>query len=108
MSISSVAHGDQAATVPTDHTLDTQSTPGVYVLVVDTNVLVAGDILVLTIKTKATHDGTTRIAFQAIYSGVQVEPIKYSPPIPVDQEIVCILNQTNGTSRTFPWSLLIA
>lgn len=106
MGVESIAHGAQAATVPTEHTLTTQTDKAVYVLVVDTNVMVNADVLHLTINTKAVHDGTSRIAFQATYANIQSDLIKYSPPIPVDVEIVCTLNQLEGTSRTFPWSLL--
>ena len=106
MAVTSVAHATQSATVTTEHTLDTQTTAGVYVLVVNTVNMVAGDILVLRLKTKAVHDGTSRSAYSAVYSGVQAEIQKYSPPVPIDTEIICTLQQTDGTSRDFEWNLL--
>jgi hypothetical protein len=68
--------------------------------------MVALDVLTLKIKTKCRSGGTSRLAFSAVYANVQADLIKYSPPIPVDVEIVCTLTQDEGTSRDFPWSLL--
>ena len=106
MSILSVGSDTQTATIDTEHTLDTETTAGVYVLVVDMANLVAGDIVTLRIKTKYASGGTSRLAFSATYANAQAEPNKYSPPIPVDTEIVCTLEQTDGTGRDFPWNLL--
>jgi hypothetical protein len=74
--------------------------------VVDTNAMVNGDILELRLKTKAVHDGTSRLAYIASYANVQSEPNKYSIPVPIDTELIATLKQTVGTSRDFPWSLL--
>lgn len=106
MSLASVAHGSQTATVDTEHTLDTQTTAGVYVLVVDMTNLAAGDIVILRIKVKAVHDGTSKLAYMATYANAQAEPIKFSIPVPVDTEIIATLEQTDGTGRAFPWNLL--
>jgi hypothetical protein len=106
MAVTSVGTATQTATLDTEHTLDTETTPGVYVLVVDTANLVAGDIVLLRIKTKYTTGGTSRLAYIKEFAGVQTEPNKYSVPVPVDAEIVCTLEQTDGTGRDFPWNLL--
>ena len=47
------------------------------------------------------------MAYKQTYSDPQADPIKYSPPVPVDTEIVCILEQTDGTGRDFLWNLLV-
>ena len=106
MAISSIGSGTQTATVDTEHVLDTETDPGVYMLVVDTANMVNGDYLTLKIKVKCLSGGTSRIAFQATYAHIQAEPIKYSPPVPADIELVVTLEQDAGTSRDFPWSLL--
>ena len=106
MTITSVASASQSATLDTEHTLSTQTTPGVYILVVDMANLAAGDIVILRIKTKYATGGTSRLAYMAEFAGVQTEPNKYSVPVPVDTEIVCTLEQTDGTGREFPWNLL--
>jgi hypothetical protein len=107
MSVTSVIHGSQTATIDTEHTLDTQTTAGVYVLVVDMSNLAAGDIVILRIKTKAVHDGTSHLAYEKEYSGVITEKHTYSIPVPIDTEIICTLEQTDGTGRAFPWNLLV-
>ena len=56
MAVTSVAHGHEECVVDQLETLDTQTAAGVYVLVVDTVNMVAGDITVLSIFTKAIHD----------------------------------------------------
>lgn len=106
MAVTSVGSGTQAATLDVEHTLDTETTAGVYVLVVDTNAMALGDITILRIKTKDKSGGDSRLAFSAVYANVQAEPHKYSPPIPVDTEIICTLEQTDGTGRSYDWNLL--
>lgn len=108
MSVTSADSGSQAvASLDTEYTLATETTAGVYVLVVDCNVLANGDTVVLRIYTKYASGGTSRLAYEASFSNAQGEPNKYSPAIPIDTEIVCKLEQTDGTQRTFPWNLLI-
>jgi len=106
MSVTSVGTGTQAATLDTEHTLDTETTAGVYVLVVDMSNLANGDIVILRIKTKYADGGTSRLAYSAVYANVQAEPNKYSVPVPIDEEIICTLEQTDGTGRNFYWNLL--
>ena len=106
MALASVGSGTQTATLDTEHTLDTETTAGVYVLVVDMANLVAGDTVILRIKTKYASGGTSRLAYSAVFTHAQAEPNKYSVPIPVDAEIICTLEQTDGTGRDFPWNLL--
>lgn len=106
MAVTSVGSGHQESVLDTEHTLDTETTGGVYVLVLDTNEMVNGDITVLRIKTKDKSGGDSRLAFLATYAHAQSEPHKYSPPIPVDTEIICTLEQTDGTARHYDWNLL--
>jgi hypothetical protein len=106
MAVASVGSGTQTAVVTTEHTLITVSGAGVYVLVVDTNAMVAGDILLLNLKTKDKPGGTSRLAYSATYAYIQTEPHKYSIPIPVDTELIATLTQSAGTSRDFDWNLL--
>lgn len=106
MAVTSVGSASQSATLDTEHTLDTETTAGVYVFVLDTNAMVAGDITIIRIKTKYASGGTSRLAYTATYANAQSEPIKYSIPIPVDTEIIVTLEQTDGTGRAYPWNLL--
>lgn len=106
MAITSAGSGHQEATLDTEHTLDTETTAGVYVLVVDLNEMVAGDITILRIKTKDKSGGDSRLAFMATYAHIQSTPHVYSPPIPIDTEIIVTLEQTDGTARHYDWNLL--
>lgn len=106
MAVASVGSGTQTATIDVEHTLDTETNAGVYVLVVDMANLANGDTVMLRIKTKYAAGGTSRLAYAAAYSNVQADLIKYSIPVPVDTEIVCTLEQTDGTGRDFYWNLL--
>jgi hypothetical protein len=106
MAVSSSANGTQSATVGNEHTLTTQTTAGVYVLVVDLANLQNGDTVVLKLFTKYASGGTSRQAYHALYAHAQSNPVVYSIPVPVDTEIKATLEQTDGTSRNFYWNLL--
>ena len=106
MGVQSVGSGSQTCTLDTEHTLDTETTAGVYVLVIDCNALANGDTVIIRLKTKAKSGSTSRIAYQQAFSNVQTEVNKYSPAVPVDQEIVATIEQTDGTGRSFDWNLL--
>lgn len=108
MGLVAAASGTQVAAVGTEHELATNTTTGIFVLVVDTNAMAAGDSLTLKIKTMAVGSGVTRLAYTLTYSDLQAEPVKYSVPVPSNNSITVTLTQTAGTARTFPWSLLRA
>lgn len=108
MGLVAAASGTQSAAVGTEHELATSTTTGIFVLVVDTNNLAAGDALTLKIKTMAIGSGATRLAYTLTFADLQSEPVKYSVPVPSNNSITVTLTQTAGTARTFPWSLLRA
>lgn len=106
MAVTEVTGADQAAAIGTEHTLTTQTTAAIYVLVVDTSAMANGDALELRLKTKARSGGTSRVAYIANFKDVQGQPIKYSVPVPANVEVVATLKQIAGTGRTFTWALL--
>jgi hypothetical protein len=106
MAVTSVGSGSQTCTLDTEHTLDTETGAGVYVLVLDLNNMALGDILIVRIKTKAKTGSTSRLAYIKTFSHVQIEINKYSPAVPVDTEIVVSIEQTDGTGRSIDWNLL--
>jgi hypothetical protein len=106
MAITSKASDTQTAVIDTEHTLSTETDTGVYVLCVDLANMVAGDVVVLKLKTKAITGGTSRLAYSAMYANAQAAPNVYSIPVPVTDEIVATLEQTDGTGRDFPWNLM--
>lgn len=68
-----IAEGTQAAVVGTEHTLVTDTTGKVYVLIVDAGAMVGGDVLELRVYTKVRTGGVSRLALPAAsYSNVQV------------------------------------
>lgn len=106
MAVAENTGGSQTAVINTEHTLATVTTAGTYVLVVDTNAMVAGDVLELRIKTKVRSGGTSRLAYSVIYAHTQADPQKYSVPVPANIEFVATLKQTAGTGRAFTWAVL--
>lgn len=106
MGLVSATKGSQLAVVGTEHPLATQTALGIYVLCVDTANMLAGDVVVIRVKTKYATGGSSRTAYTFTYGDVQTEPNKYTIPVPVDTEIAVTLQQTAGTGRTFPWNLL--
>lgn len=107
MTVASNQSGSQTATISTEHNLGSAITAaGVYVLVVDCNAMVNGDVLELRAKTKAKSGSTQRLAYFATYAHAQGELNKYSVPIPVTDELQFTLKQTAGTGRAFDWNIL--
>lgn len=106
MALAVVQQNTQAATVGTEHTLATETGSKVYVLVVDLGPLANGDVVELTIYTKVRSTSTERVAYSASYAHAQVEPNKYSIPVPSDVSFKATLKQTAGTGRSFDWKLL--
>lgn len=108
MGLTAADSGSQTATISTEHSLTQQTGIGIYVLLVDTNAMAAGDTLTLRIKTKRSTGDTVRTAYSYSFSDAQAEPNKYSVPVPSDTEIICTLTQTAGIGRAYPWKLLRA
>ena len=106
MAVTSVGSGSQSCTLDTEHTLDTETTAGIYVLVLDVNALVNGDTLIVRMKTKAKSGSTSRLAYEATFANAQSEINKYSPAIPIDTELICTIEQIDGTGRSIDWNLL--
>lgn len=106
MAVTEATSGSQTATISTEHTLATITTPGVYMLRVDVNAMALGDRLVLRAKVKARSADTTRQLFSAVFEHVQADTITDSIPVPIVHEVVFTLQQTAGTGRAFPWSVV--
>lgn len=108
MAISEHVSGTQAATVNTEHTLNTttpETTDGVFQVVVDLAAMVNGDTVELRIKEKALAAGTQRLAWYATYSHAQAAPLAVSPSLILLHGWDITLKQTAGTGRSFPWSI---
>lgn len=98
-------NGSQTAVISTEHTLDTITTSGSFVIGIDASALAIGDVLILRVKVKVRSVGTTRIVYEATYAHVQGEPVIVSIPVVSTNEILFTLEQTDGTGRAFPWEI---
>lgn len=92
----------------TDYTLydDIGTGSNIYVVIVDTANLDYGDTVVIEIYTKVLGTGAVGLISSGSYTNKQVDPIKISVPIPSDQGIKVVINQTEGTARSFDWKVL--
>src|SRR3569832_1117279 len=107
MSVTSNQSGSQTAAIGTEHTLGAAiTTPGVYVLVVDTNAMANGDVLELRVYSKCKTGSTSRQARVSAFANAQIDTNKYNVPIPNNTENTNTHKQTAGTGRAFDWNIL--
>ncbi len=104
--ISQVTSGTQSASLDTEHTLTTETTADIFVLVVNLSNMTTGDITTLRIKTKVLSGGSATLAFIRTFSGPQTELVVYSEPVPSAHSVAFTLEQTDGTGRSYEWSVL--
>lgn len=106
MALSVIAE-NTTTTDGSEQTLATDTTNRVYVLALDLNDMVNGDVLEVRLKTKVRSGGTSHIAYLATYSNAQGSPNKYSVPVPADIEIVATMKAINASGTTdVIWKLL--
>jgi hypothetical protein len=100
------ASAPTALVLDTPTSLDIETTPGVYQLVLDTNALIAGDILVIRSKIKVVSGGTARLFEEEVVAGVTASKAYSTEPVAVAWEIEYELEQTDGVGAVVPWSVL--
>lgn len=111
--IAAYASGTQAATVGTEHFLSSPNAAGVYRMAVDASVLQAGDVLELRVYQIVLTGGTSRVVFFGSYAGVQPADDMIKETLPIGNELTDTnslrfsLKQTFGTTRSFPWKVLV-
>lgn len=98
--------GSQTATLTTEHTLATLSAAKSHVVYVDTGNLAGGDALILRLKQKPRSSGTTRLSQWTGAHNAQAAPVKPVGPFTTVHESVVTLEQTIGTGRAYPWSVV--
>lgn len=103
---SSHSDGSQTATLDTEHTLATITTPGIYQLQVDLNNMVLGDVLIVRSKLKVRSTGTTRLLTTSRYAHVPSELVAVTIPVVATNEVVFTIEQTDGTGRAYPWEVV--
>lgn len=113
MTVSAQGSGTQTATVTTEHTLLDVAVAGVFSLHVDKINMVAGDVLELRAYQMVLTSGTRRVAYYARYEGAQLADDMVAISVPIANELTdagalrFTLKQTFGTSRNFPWKVLV-
>jgi len=102
---SEVSAGSQTAVISTEHTLDTQTSIGTYVLKVNVSNMVDGDVLELRVKTKARNaDAAAEVEYLATFANAQPVAVVSSVPV-LSSNTVFTLKQTAGTGRAYTWSV---
>lgn len=104
MTVAVVSSGSQTATISTEHTLATETTAGVFVLVVDLAALAGGDVVELRVYGKARSSDTERLLHVGTYAHVQAAPLVMSVPVVSPHHFKATLKQVAGTGRAFPWA----
>jgi hypothetical protein len=96
------ASGTQTATINTEHSLDTPTTAGAYILSVDLKNLTYGD----TVECRV-YDMIDGANYALLWKGVarHFPDTMVFPPVAVTTQMKATLKQTTGTGRAFPWSV---
>lgn len=96
-----------ALAIGTETQLGTNSaTNATYILKINAANLALGDVLELRIYSEDIVGGTLTQAWKGTFSNTQINPLKFSVPVPSDIALKCTLKQVAGTGRTFKWSIL--
>ncbi len=107
MALTEPQNGTQAATLVTEHSLGSEeTTDGWYWLIVDTSAMANADILVLRAKLKVKSGGTARTVARATFRDAQEQAAALSIPFPNIYGLTFTLEQTDGTGRSYDWSIL--
>ena len=104
---STTSSGTQTATLDTVHDLATTTTAGVFVGMWNLTNLAKGDVVRLFIKCKVLTGDTAETIYEGIYANdMGASAIVASPPVVSMFSLTMSLEQTDGTGRSIPWSLL--
>lgn len=114
MAVTAHATGTKTVSVVgTEESLTTANVAGTFTLHVDTNAMVAGDVLELRILQMVLTGGTARVAYYARWAGAQPTDDKIKISVPISNELTDSgaldfrLNQAKGAAaRGFPWKVL--
>ena len=112
MAVTAYAQGTLSSNVGSEDFLSSPNVAGTFTLHVDTVNMVAGDVVELRVYQMVLTSGTSRVAYFASYSGVQVADDLIKISVPVSNELTDTnalrfsLKQTYGTSRNYPYKIL--
>ena len=105
MAVSESTSGTKSVTLDTEHSLATITTAGLYQFVIDLSKMANGDIIDVTIKTKVLTGSTAAIAYTATFAHAQGQPNQHSLPIMVPYSVEFLIEQTDGTARSYDWAV---
>lgn len=106
MAISNVGSGTQTCTISTDHTLNTETTFGIYQGYVNLTNLAKGDVIRVFVTDKVLTGDTEEILFEGIYSNdLGSSCIICTPPWVSEFSSSLHIQQTAGTGRSVPWAV---
>lgn len=91
-------------TLDTPLTLTTQTTAGIHVCEIDLSQMVAGDIIIVTIKTKVTSSGSATVLYQRTFAHAQIDKV-LQLAFQTQHYYELIIEQTDGTARDFATSV---
>lgn len=104
------AEGTQTAVISTEHTLATVTADGVYVLNVDCAEMTDGttpDILRIRLYSRARSISTERLVEVYELIGAQGKPLfTVVPRVEMTGNFRATIEQTQGTGRNYPWSIV--
>ena len=107
MALGTVDSGTASLTIDTPVDLESTTTAGIYVACYNLTNLALGDIIRLYVTTKVLTGDTEEIVFEGVYAhSMGNSPIIQSPPVVSMFSLSMMIEQTDGTGRDVPWSLV--
>ncbi len=114
MAVTAQSSGTKTATGGgVEDTLLDVAVAGTFTLHVDTNAMVAGDVLELRIYQMVLTGGTARVAYYARFTGAQPADDQIKISVPISNELTDAgalsfrLEQSGaGTDKAYPWKVL--
>lgn len=106
MAISNVGSGSQSCTLDTIHTLNTETTFGIYQGYVNLTNLAKGDVIRVFVTSKVLTGDTEETLFEGVYANDMLSNcIVATPPWVSEFSSSLKIEQTDGTGRNVPWAV---
>ena len=107
MALTITGSGTQTCVIGTDHSVQNSTASGVFQALVNLTNLAKGDVIRVFVTSKVLTGDTEEIILEGIYSNdMGASPIILLPPWPSPFSCTLHLQQTAGTGRSVPWSLI--
>lgn len=107
MALGTVDSGTHTCVIDTPADLESTTVAGIYVAKWNLTNLAKGDVVRLYLTNKVLTGDTEEIEFEGVYANdLGASPIVSSPPIVSMFSLSMMIEQTDGTGRNVPWSLI--